>query len=68
MNYAIFFLLPTAIDSAISMNDQAVKVDVINILNELCHFFLFQTAIDSAISMNDQAVIVDVINILNAKA
>ena len=33
MNYVIFFVFQTAIDSAISMNDQAVIVDVINILN-----------------------------------
>ena len=38
MNIAIFFLFQTAIDSAISMNDQVVIVDVINILNELCHY------------------------------
>ena len=61
MSFSSYF--QTAIDSAISMNDQAVMVDVISILNYVI-FFLFQTAIDSAISMNDQAVIVDVINIL----
>ena len=38
MSYVIIFLFQTAIDSAISMNDQAVIVDVISILNELCHY------------------------------
>ena len=38
MHYVVSSLFQTAIDSAISMNDQAVIVDVISILNEICHF------------------------------